>query len=110
MHLIASPLLICPALSPRERLQLSAPYRYWVSAAREQQRWLLASLGVGQGVDQGVRLGLDFTGGSAAQRRRQRAEMRMRRTVLLQRARQQRDRVCHELALRLVELGLAVPA
>lgn len=110
MHLIASPLLICPALSPRERHQLSAPYRYWVSAAREQQRWLLASLGVGQGVDQGVRLGLDVTGGSAAQRRRLRAEMRKRRVAFLREARQQRERVRHELALRLAERGLAVPA
>ncbi|MDH0071278.1 hypothetical protein N7359_01815 [Stenotrophomonas maltophilia] len=102
MHLIASPLLICPALSPRERFELSAPYRYWVSAALEQHRWLLASLGVGSGVE--------VTEGTAVKRRRQRTEMRQRRCVFLQQARQQRERVRHELALRLVERGLAVRA
>jgi len=96
MHLITSPPLISPALSPRERFQLSAPYRYWVSAALEQHRWLLASLGLGSGVD--------VTAGNAVKRRRQRAEMRMRRTVFLQQARQQRDRVRHEFALRTAEL------
>lgn len=34
MHLITSPLLICPAFSPRERYQLSAPYRYWGSSQK----------------------------------------------------------------------------
>lgn len=100
MNLITTPLLMCTAIAPCERLQLSASYRYWVSAAREQHRWLLASRGVGKGVD--------VTAGTAAQRRRQRTEMRQRRCVFLQQARQQRDRVRHELALRLAELGVAV--
>ena len=48
--------------------------------------------------------GVDVTAGNAVKRRRQRAEMRMRRTVFLQQARQQRDRVRHEFALRTAEL------
>ncbi|WP_407502979.1 hypothetical protein [Xanthomonas euvesicatoria] len=53
---------------------------------------------------------MDVTAGSAEKRRRQRADMRMRRTVFLQQARQQRDRVQQELALHLGERGLAVPS
>lgn len=102
MHLIASPLLIFQSLAPRERAQLSAPYRYWISAAREQQRWLLASRGVGRG--------LDVTAGTAAQRRQQRAQMRNRRAAFLQEARQQRERVRHEMAQRLADLGQALQA
>ncbi len=102
MNQVRSPLLLVQALSPRERVHLAVPWAYWVAAAREQHRWLLAGLGFGSGVD--------VTAGSAEKRRRQRADMRMRRTVFLQQARQQRDRVQQELALHLGERGLAVPS
>lgn len=99
---IASSLLTCQAIAPRECAHISAPYRYWVSAAREQQRWLLASRGVGRGVD--------VTTGTAAQRRQQRAQMRKHRAAFLLQARRERERVRHELALRTAELGRAVHA
>lgn len=90
------PLLLVQALSPRECVHIAVPCAYWVGAAREQQRWLLASCGVGSGVD--------VTAGTAAQRRQQRAKMRKHRAAFLQQARQQRERVWHELALRTAEL------
>ncbi|UXF74613.1 hypothetical protein K7574_21200 (plasmid) [Stenotrophomonas maltophilia] len=102
MHQERRSLLLAPAFSARERIHLAVPYTYWVGAAKEQQRWLLASRRVGSGVD--------VTAGSAAQRRQQRATMRKRRTAFLQQARQYRERVWHELALRTAQCAAdAVP-
>lgn len=102
MNQVRRPLLLAQALSPRECAHIAVPFTYWVYAAREQQRWLLASRGIG--------FGADVTAGTAAQRRQQRTKMRKRRNAFLLQARQQRDRVWHNLASQRAELRQAVHA
>lgn len=87
MHLKAPPLLILPALSPRECAHICQPYAYWVAAAKEHHRWRMA----------GLRGPNPASTEAQALVRKQLGDLRLRRRVCLEQARGIRDLVLRDL-------------